>query len=83
MWALDDIKTYGNWHPRIPPYQAGIAFALNDKIYFGLDFYYPSLWFFECDPGKELLMEKIRRFSWIQLSISFRYIFYSSGIKDM
>ena len=46
MWAFDDIQNKWELASGVPTNQAGVAFALNDKIYFGLDYYYPSLWFF-------------------------------------
>jgi N-acetylneuraminic acid mutarotase len=51
--AFDEENSRWNqylFHHGDPSNTPGVAFSLNDKIYFGLNYYYSSNWFWECEP---------------------------------
>jgi hypothetical protein len=63
--AFDQVNN--NWRtfelPSGTPYNtAGIAFALNDRIYYGLHYFNASNWFWECDPANNYKWTRIGDF---------------------
>ncbi len=80
MKAFDDVNnTWRNINP--PAQMSGVAFSLYDNLYFGLDFYSPSsYYFFKCDPANG--------YSWARTGGDYSYIntnifttYFSIGTK--